>query len=86
MVYAKSFEHSPHSLTVQVVESMLEHWREVQLDSLTRLEKVCELEAMKVGDLMMDEYWPAPGGIFHEDGGLDIRWGEIIRARGPVKE
>ena len=81
MVYAKSFEHSPHSLTVQVVESMLEHWREVQLDSLTRLEKVCELEAMKVGDLMMDEYWPAPGGIFHEDGGLDIRWGEIIRAR-----
>ena len=86
MFCLKNFEHSPHSLTVRVVEPVLEHWREVQLDSLMILEKVCKLEAMKAGDLMMDEYWPAPGGIFHEDGNLDIRWGESIRARGPVEE
>jgi hypothetical protein len=84
--YVKHFEHSPRSLTVRVVEPVLEHWREVQLDSLTRLEKICELEAMKAGNLMMDEYWPAPGGMFHEDGNLGIRWGESIRARGLVEE
>ena len=79
----KNLEWSPHPLTVRVVEPMLEHWREVQGDSLTRFEKVCKLETMKVGDTMMDEYWPAPGGLFHEDGNLDvIDWGESIRARG----
>jgi hypothetical protein len=83
MFYVKNFEHSPHSLTVQVVEPVLEHWRGVQLDSLTRLEKVCKLETMKAGDLMMDEYWQAPGEIFQEDGNFDVvHWGESIRARG----
>ena len=85
--YVKNFERSPHSLAVRVVEPVLEHWRETQLDSLTRLEKICKLETMKAGDLMMDEYWPAPGGIFHEDGNLDVvRWGESIRARGLLEE
>jgi hypothetical protein len=87
MPYVKNFERSPHSLTVRVVEPVLEHWKETQLDSLTRLEKVCELETMKAGDLMMNEYWPAPGGIFHEDGNLGVvRWGESIRARGLLEE
>jgi hypothetical protein len=86
MHHVKNFEHSPHSLTVQVVEPVLEHWRGVQLDSLTRLEKVCELKIIKAGDLMMDEYWPVPGGIFQEDGNLGIRWEEIIRARGPLEQ
>jgi hypothetical protein len=88
MFYLKNFGHSSHSLTVRVVEPVLEHWREIQLDSLTRLEKTCKLETMKVGDPMMDEYWPAPGGIFQEDGNLEtqLNWGEIIRARGLLEE
>jgi len=88
--YVMSFEHSPHShsLTVRVVEPVLKHWREVQLDFLTRLEKICKLESMKAGDPMMDEYWPAPGGIFQEDGNLktQFNWGETIRARGLLGE
>ena len=87
MSYVKNFERSPHSLTLRVVKPVLEHWREIQLDSLTRLEKVCKLETMKAGELMMDEYWPAPGGTFHEDGNLGVvRWGESIRARGLPEE
>jgi len=40
---------------------------------------------MRVGDLMMDEPWPAAGGLFQEDGNLATRfiWGETLRAKGP---
>ena len=80
-----NFEHSPHSLTVRVVKSVLEHWREERSDGLTTLEKPRKLETMNVGDSMIDEPWPAPGGLFQEDGNLGNRfiWGETLRAKGP---
>ena len=88
MFYVKNFEHSPHSLTFRVVEPVLEHWKEVQLDFLTRLEKTCKLETMKTGDPMMVDYWPTPGGMFQEDGNLETQfnWGESIRVRGLLEE
>jgi len=35
---------------------------------------------------MMDEPWPAPGGLFEEDGTLKKHfiWGETLRAKRPV--
>ncbi|KIM38144.1 hypothetical protein M413DRAFT_447913 [Hebeloma cylindrosporum] len=86
MRFVKNIERSAHSLTVRISELLLEHRSNVECDSLTTLERLCELETMKVGELMMDEYWPAPGGIFHEDGNLRLpsSWGESIRVRGPL--
>jgi hypothetical protein len=82
-----NFERSPHSLTVRVVKQVLDHWRGRgrQCDGLMTLEKPRKLETMRVGDLMMDEPWPAPGGLFQEDGNLENRfiWGETLRAKGP---
>ena len=90
MTIFKMFERQPHFLTARVVEPLLERWREVQLESLMEVERICKLKSMKVGELMMDEYWPAPGGIFfREVGSLDhekgFDWAEIIRARGPLE-
>ena len=80
-----NFEHSPHSLTVRVVKDVLDYWREGRSEGLLTLEKARKLETMNVGDLMMDEPWPAPGGLFQEDGNLKNRfiWGETLRAKGP---
>ena len=69
-----NFERSPHSLTVRVVKSVLDHWREGRSDGLTTLKKPRKLETMNVGDPMMDEPWPAPGGLFQEDGNLKNRF------------
>ena len=82
--YIRIFERSSHSITVRVVEPLLDEWAKLP-GGLTRLETVCKLETMKVGDLMMDEPWPAPGGFFGEDGNLENRfiWGETFRAKGP---
>jgi len=84
--YIKIFECSPPSITVRVVEPLLNQWARLP-GGLTRLERVCQckLETMKVGDLMMDEPWPAPGGLFEEDGNLKnpFIWGETFRAKGP---
>ncbi|KIM38141.1 hypothetical protein M413DRAFT_246892 [Hebeloma cylindrosporum] len=83
MSLAKNIARSPHSLTIRVVETLLAHCRASHCDALTRLEKVCKLEGMKAGALMMDEYWPAPGGIFHEDGNLVTSdWKQCTRLLG----
>ncbi|KIM38140.1 hypothetical protein M413DRAFT_246889 [Hebeloma cylindrosporum] len=84
MVYLKPIGSSPRSLTLRVVEPLLEYWKEEEPDALTSLEKVCMLETMEEGDLLMDEYWPAPGGIFQEDGNVEKRidWDKTIRVRG----
>jgi hypothetical protein len=86
MSYIKFSERLPNWITVRVVEPVLDEWAS-QPNSLMRLDKGCKLESMKVGDSMMDEPWPAPGGLFQEDGNLEYRfiWGEILRARGPKK-
>ncbi|KIM38143.1 hypothetical protein M413DRAFT_246898 [Hebeloma cylindrosporum] len=84
--FIKNIGRSPHSLTIRVSEPLLEHRSKAESDSWTRLEKICKLEAMKVGDLTMNGYWPVPGGIFHEDGNFPcVRWGESIRTRGPLE-
>ena len=87
MFSIRNFERSPHSLTVRVVKQVLDHWRGRgrQCDGLMSLEKPRMLETMQVGDLMTDEPWPAPGGLFQEDGNLENRfiWGETLRAKGP---
>jgi len=82
--YTRILKRSPHSITVRVTKPLLDEW-EIFSSGLTRLEKVCKLETMKVGDLMMDEPWPAPGELFEEDGILENRfiWGEALRAKGP---
>ncbi|KIM38145.1 hypothetical protein M413DRAFT_246914 [Hebeloma cylindrosporum] len=85
MFHVKNLEQSPRWITFRVVEPLLERWRKEQCDSLTRLGRFCKVESIQVGDLMMDEYWPAPGGMFHEDGNLHVCWGESIRARGAVE-
>jgi hypothetical protein len=80
-----NFKRSPHSLIVRVVKPVFDHWRTLgRSDGLTTLEKPRKLETMKVGDHMMDEPWPAPGGLFQEDGNLGNRfiWGETLRAKG----
>ena len=79
--YIRYFKHSPHSITVRVVQSLFRQW--ARLPDLMIFEKLCRLETMKVGDVMMDEPWPAPGGLFQEDGNLEGRfiWGETLRAR-----
>jgi len=84
MSYIRIFEGLPRSITVRVVEPVFEQWAR-QPGALTTLEKVCRLETMKVGDAMMDDPWPAPGGLFREDGHLENRfiWGETFRAKGP---
>jgi hypothetical protein len=86
MSYIKFSERLPNWITVRVVEPVLDEWAS-QPDGLMRLDKGCKLESMKVGDSMMDEPWPAPGGLFQEDGNLEYRfiWGETLRARGPKK-
>ncbi|KIM38725.1 hypothetical protein M413DRAFT_29963 [Hebeloma cylindrosporum] len=79
---SENFEHSLHPLTVRVVEPALNHWREP--DGLTTLPEPHKLETMKAGDLMMDDPWPTPGGLFDEGNvGLDFAWGEVLRAKGP---
>jgi len=84
MPYITSFERSPHSITVRVVQSLFRQWARQPGDLMT-LEKVCRLETMKVGDLMMDEPWPASGGLFQEDGNLPggFIWEETLRAGAP---
>ena len=82
--YMRNFERSPHPITVRVVETVFDQWAR-QSPGLTTLDEVCTLETMKVGDPMMDEPWPASGGLFPEDGNLEncFIWGETLRARGP---
>jgi hypothetical protein len=83
MFYIRIFECSSQSITVRVVEPAFDQWTR-RPGGLTTLEKDCRLEIMKVGDLMMDDPWPAPGGLFREDGHLENRyiWGETVRAKG----
>lgn len=76
LIYIRILEGSPQSIIVRFVEPAFD---------LTTHEKVCRLETMKIGDPMMDEPWPAPGGLFWEDGDFENRfiWGETYRAKGP---
>jgi hypothetical protein len=82
--YERYLEHSPCSIILRVVQPLLQHWESRQPNDLRRLENVCKLNTMMVGDLMMGNPWPVPGGKFQKDESYitDI-WGEILYARGP---
>ena len=83
--YERNLKLSPHSITLRVVQPLLQHWKTRQPNDLKRLENVCKLETMMVGDLIMSDPWPVSGGKFREDEGFipHINWGERLRARGP---
>ena len=82
--YERYLENSPRSIILRVVQPLLQHWESRQPNDLRRLKNVCKLNAITVGDLMMGNPWPVPGGKFQEDESYipDI-WGEILHARGP---
>ena len=84
MPYIRIFESSPQSITVRIVEPVFDQWAR-RPGGLTILEKVCRPETMKVGDPMINDPWPPPGGLFREGGYLENRfiWREIFRAKGP---
>ena len=83
--YERYLENSPRSIILRVVQPLLHHWESRQPNDLRRLKNVHKLNTMMVGDLMMGNPWPVPGGKFQEDESYitDI-WGEILHARGPL--